>query len=259
MLAAVTLPPNPLEDRPSGPSHELPPPPPGPSHELPFPPPGPLATELPPPPPGHYAPAASDSGTNGLAIAALVCGLAFFVPFAAILAIIFGILALRQIARTFQRGRGMAIAGIVTGSLVVLAWIAVVGLVIASGSSVTTSGAPVATGQAFVDELEPGACFSGLAEESSDPFTVHPCAEPHQAQLITTVTLDGDFPGAEQAVQRAGDRCDAAVEPLLRDDATESLDLYYFGPETALDWRLDRSVQCVLAAADGQMTGSLLK
>ncbi|MGV0764803.1 DUF4190 domain-containing protein [Mycolicibacterium sp. XJ647] len=49
--------------------------------------------------------------TNGLAIAALVCPLVTCVLFP--LGIIFGHIALSQIARTGEGGRGLAIAGLV--------------------------------------------------------------------------------------------------------------------------------------------------
>jgi uncharacterized membrane protein len=52
--------------------------------------------------------------TNGFSIAALVCS--FFSIIGGILGIIFGCVALSQIRRQGQRGRGMAIAGIVIGS-----------------------------------------------------------------------------------------------------------------------------------------------
>ncbi|MEM9527757.1 MAG: DUF4190 domain-containing protein, partial [Bacteroidota bacterium] len=61
--------------------------------------------------------------TDGFAIASLVCGiLGFFTGITAILAIIFGIVALGNIERDPQylRGRGMAIAGIVLGGVVLL-------------------------------------------------------------------------------------------------------------------------------------------
>lgn len=67
---------------------------------------------------------------NGLAVAALVLGLCcwcFFVP--GILAVIFGFLALDRIATSEgrQKGRGMAIAGIVLGwvSIAVLGGLAI--------------------------------------------------------------------------------------------------------------------------------------
>jgi hypothetical protein len=76
----------------------------------------------PPPPPGAPMPpppyGGASSGTNGLAIASLVCGICGFlciVP--AVLGIVFGYRARRQIDESggVQQGRGMATAGLVCG------------------------------------------------------------------------------------------------------------------------------------------------
>ena len=77
-------------------------------------------------PPYPYWQHVSYPTTNGFAIAALACS--FFIIFGAILGIIFGCVALSQIRRQGQRGRGMAIAGIVIGSC----WIV---LIVAAGIS----------------------------------------------------------------------------------------------------------------------------
>jgi Domain of unknown function (DUF4190) len=63
-----------------------------------------------------------------------------FVPFlGAGLGLVFGIVALRQIARSGERGRGLAIAGIVIGGLaLVYSVLVVVGLAI--GTHSTNSG-----------------------------------------------------------------------------------------------------------------------
>lgn len=55
-----------------------------------------------------------ESGVNTAAIVALVCG---FLPLLGILAIAPGVVALKQIKRTGQRGRIPAIIGITFGSL----------------------------------------------------------------------------------------------------------------------------------------------
>jgi Domain of unknown function (DUF4190) len=96
----------------------------------------------PPPPPPPAAPFGQPSstpqrstGTNGLAVASLVCGIAqFFCIFfiGTILALVFGYIAKNQIDQSggAQGGRGLAIAGIVLGyvgiGLAVLYGIAVV-------------------------------------------------------------------------------------------------------------------------------------
>ena len=64
------------------------------------------------------------AGTNGFAIAALICGIVFNV-----LGIIFGFVALNQIKRTGEQGRGMAIAGIWVGAaslVLTVVWVIVV-------------------------------------------------------------------------------------------------------------------------------------
>jgi hypothetical protein len=72
------------------------------------------------PPPGQTwgAPAyAQPRRTNGFAIASLVLGCVFCLLFSGVLAVIFGNIALNQIAQSpdTQTGRGLAIAGIVLG------------------------------------------------------------------------------------------------------------------------------------------------
>jgi Domain of unknown function (DUF4190)/Domain of unknown function (DUF1707) len=72
--------------------------------------------------PGYYPVPATP--TSGLAIGALICGIAelFTLGFAAIPAVILGHLARAQIKRTGERGDGMAIAGLVLGYLGIGIW-----------------------------------------------------------------------------------------------------------------------------------------
>jgi hypothetical protein len=83
---------------------------------------------------------------NPFAITALVCGIVQFVLglavvgniLAAIPAIVFGSIALRQISARGERGRGMAIAGLVLGILGVLYFaLIIVALVIGANTSGT--------------------------------------------------------------------------------------------------------------------------
>lgn len=99
---------------------------------------GPTAAYGPPPgpAPGYgygygYGPAAPV--TNGLAIAALVCGILWLYWIGSILALVFGYVAKSQIDRSggAQGGRGMAIAGIVLGWVGVAALIVVIVIFVA--------------------------------------------------------------------------------------------------------------------------------
>ena len=84
---------------------------------------------------GYYPPAPTVPPTNGLAVAALICGLAevFTFGLAAIPAVIFGHLAHGQIKRTGERGEGMAIAALVFGYLGIGIWTIII-MTIASRS-----------------------------------------------------------------------------------------------------------------------------
>ncbi|HEY8526752.1 MAG TPA: DUF4190 domain-containing protein [Acidimicrobiales bacterium] len=81
--------------------------------------PPPTGWPSPTPPPPRYRP----HKLSGLAVASLVLGITWIFWLGSILALIFGYLALRQIKRTGDSGKGLAIGGIVLG------WIGVVTLV----------------------------------------------------------------------------------------------------------------------------------
>jgi Domain of unknown function (DUF4190) len=84
----------------------------------------------PPPPPGGYGYPSSPedgygypprrAGMNGMAVASLVCSLlGWLCLIGPILGMIFGFVALNQIKQTGQRGRGMALAGIIIGGILI--------------------------------------------------------------------------------------------------------------------------------------------
>ena len=77
--------------------------------------------------------------TNGLAIASLVLGITWIWWIGSLLAVIFGIVALRQIEESNETptGRGMAIAGLVLGfvGLAIVGFIILVMIVGAASSS----------------------------------------------------------------------------------------------------------------------------
>lgn len=88
--------------------------------------------------PAHYAQPGSATGTNGLAIASLVCSCvgAFLFGVPAVLGVIFGFVARSQIRRSggAQAGDGMALAGIIVGFAVIGLYTVVLILALASSS-----------------------------------------------------------------------------------------------------------------------------
>jgi uncharacterized protein DUF4190/uncharacterized protein DUF1707 len=77
---------------------------------------------------GYYPTMVPPQPTSGLAIGAMICGIAeiFTLGFAAIPAVILGHLARAQIKRTGERGDGMAIAGLVLGYLGIAGWLLII-------------------------------------------------------------------------------------------------------------------------------------
>src|SRR3954454_23205469 len=86
-----------------------------------------------------FGPPPQRGGTNGFAVAGLVLGI--LPGLAGILGIVFGAIGLRQIKRTGQDGRGMALAGVILGSiwLVLLAVLIVVAVATDSDSDDSSS------------------------------------------------------------------------------------------------------------------------
>jgi hypothetical protein len=77
--------------------------------------------------------------TNGMAIASMVLGIVWAGWIGSILAVAFGHVALKQIDRTDQAGRGMAVAGLVLGYLG-LGILALIIVIIAIGSAIAGTG-----------------------------------------------------------------------------------------------------------------------
>jgi hypothetical protein len=95
-------------------------------------------------PPSGYQPGLPSAKYSGLAIASLVLSIIWIGGLGAILAVIFAIIALRQIAASQGRvkGRGLSIAGLIIGIIGIIGaavtWI-IVGLVAANAHHVTVS------------------------------------------------------------------------------------------------------------------------
>ena len=104
-------------------------PPPPPSDPFPHPP----GSSFPPQPPGYQpypAGAPMKQGNSGMAIASLVCSLVGVVPcfwlfqIMGVLGTIFGFVGLKQTKSGERGGRGMAMAGVIIGIVLVLACVA---------------------------------------------------------------------------------------------------------------------------------------
>lgn len=203
--------------------------------------------------PGHAVP--QKSGTNGFAIASLVFGIIG----GCLLSVIFGFVALSQIKRNGQGGRGMAIAGIVLSG----AWVVVLIVGVALGglddAERDSTGTVTDGGQVSTFDLAVGDCLNDLEQDTElADIPAVPCTEPHEGEVFAVVTLGGAaYPGDDKLGETAQRRCLKelrAVSPkIIRDPA---YDIYWLQP-TDYTWaRGDRELSC-LVTRETKQAGSI--
>ncbi|MGV9272693.1 DUF4190 domain-containing protein [Streptomyces griseosporeus] len=207
-----------------------------------------------------YSPFNRPAPVNGLAIAALVLGLLCFVP---AVGLVLGVLALVQIRRKGERGKGMAIAGSVLSSVGLALWV----LVLATGGAgdFWEGFKEGARGSANAN-LTKGQCIDmpgGLAEKDVFDVDEVPCSGRHDGEVFHTFEMgDGSTYPGESAVDDAAEyACYPRVNDYVMDSwaMTDDIDVYYIGP-TADTWDFgDRLVACILGHTDEgkTLTGSL--
>ncbi|WP_373312984.1 DUF4190 domain-containing protein [Streptomyces capillispiralis] len=205
-------------------------------------------------PQGPRPPAA----VNGVAIAALVLGVLCFLP---AFGLVLGLVALWQIRRRGERGRGMAIAGAVLSSLGLALWVAA----LATGYAADVwEGVKDGTRGNGVLGLRKGDCFDspgGLEGWATEADRV-PCAREHDGEVFAVVTVpDGSYPGDAELTGTADERCYGLQDAYVMDRwaLPATVDVYYLVPSRE-SWDFgDREITCVFGDRDAQatLTGSL--
>ncbi|WP_324787479.1 DUF4190 domain-containing protein [Streptomyces sp. H51] len=208
-----------------------------------------------------YHPFNRPAPVNGVAVGALVLGLMCFFPGAGL---VLGLVALRQIRRRQERGRGMAVAGAVLSGTGLALW----ALAIAGGvpADVWAGFKDAARGDGSAYSLRTGECFDepggSLEGETYDVDEV-PCAGEHDGEVFASFTMKGyrSYPGDGKVTDVADARCYALRYDYAMDAwaVPDDVDVYYLTP-TRQSWALgDRGVTCVFGNTDerGTLTGSL--
>ncbi|NEC15579.1 DUF4190 domain-containing protein [Streptomyces sp. SID8014] len=234
--------------------------------------PGPYGVPQGPPgtPPGHpghgygygYGYPAPQPPVSGLAIASFVTGVLLCVP---AVGLVLGAFALPGLKRRGERGKGLAVAGMVLSSCGLALWT----LMIATGGFSSfmegfREGMREGGGTAF--SLRAGECFDvpggqGLEGEMYDVDKVT-CARPHDGEVFGVFDLpDGRaYPGEDRIDAIADRRCTALVEGYAgrpAEDLPEDVFVFYYLP-TPESWALDdREVSCLFGKDGGKLTGSL--
>jgi hypothetical protein len=185
---------------------------------------------------------------NAFAIVAFVLGV---LGSGCLLGIVFGVIALVQAKARGQRGRGLAITGIVLSVLWVAGGVALIALGIDVARDTVAEANDVREGDCVRDVPDVNRAVTSLTAVS--------CAEPHRAEVVRVIVVpDGDFPGEAALARRAQDECArglAAYAPRAAQD--QRLSLLYLHPRQA-SWMLgDRQITCLAVHADAPATGSI--
>ncbi|WP_052709173.1 DUF4190 domain-containing protein [Streptomyces sp. NRRL S-495] len=216
--------------------------------------------------PGFPYPAAP-TRTNGFAIASLVTALFCLWP----LALGFAVVALVQISRRNEKGRGLAVSGLVVGVLsLIVSLIAFIGLA-AVGLDEERYGdsrhGP--KGSVAVNDLRVGDCFD-QPPLSGDPAStsvywvrVVPCTAPHHAEVAGTVVLPGGRDDQYPSRKEIGDGAEKLCGPVRDEYALDSwlvpegVDGYYYYPSVRSWMTGDRRVTCTFQDEQQPHAGSV--
>ncbi|MFG2885651.1 DUF4190 domain-containing protein [Streptomyces sp. NPDC048297] len=226
---------------------------------------GPHAPPNPYAPPGYqpwtqgYSPYNQPAPVNGLAVASLVLGLLCCLPGVGLL---LGLIALGQIRRQGQRGKGMAIGGSVLSAIGIALWVL---LLATGGASDFWQGIKDGARDGASISLVKGECFDApggrLSGETYDLDEV-PCSGEHDGEVFASFRLGvGRYPGDDSVAAAADERCYGLQDAYAMDGwaVPADIDVYYLTP-TEESWAAgDREVTCVFGnTTEGRsLTGSL--
>ncbi|NEE03394.1 DUF4190 domain-containing protein [Phytoactinopolyspora halotolerans] len=195
-----------------------------------------------------------DGTRNGFATASLLLGIIGVFTAAAG----FGIAALVHIRQRRQRGRGMAIAGLVLSGAWAVGIVAAIMLTVIDLAERDSDGTITDGGDVSVMSVHVGVCFVNLEEAAEiSRLPAVPCSEPHVAEVFGVFDLpEGEWPGMEAIGEQADSRC---AEILIEYSSTAYEDpgvgLFHLHPLESM-WPRDREIVCIAYALDGAVTGS---
>jgi hypothetical protein len=167
----------------------------------------------------------------------------------ALLAIVFGIVALVRSRRTGGRGKVMASIGIVLG----VTWIGLTVLFIVAAVNGANNG--------NIGSVRTGGCFDST-QQGAISAQVHftSCTQPHNGQVVGTFVLSGGsaWPGRPVISHEASTGCSAMLSSVLQQHSLGSgIRWLYYYPDSRSWSSGDRSASCLLTDPNAKHTGSL--
>ena len=185
-------------------------------------------------------------GVSGFAVASLIFGLIGGV----LLSVPFGFVALGKIRRTGQRGKGMAIAGLVLSGL----WVVCLAVVVVGVLQARANGA-------LSYDFQPGQCFNRAPVDTAGPSAPVDCAQPHFGEVYAVETVqETTYPGKTAVEAFAHSTCPGEVTTALPAGRNHpDIAIAYLIPQDK-SWALgDRTVKCFFHQRDDQPMTGLVK
>ncbi len=197
-------------------------------------------------------------GTDGFAIASLVCGLVAGI----VLSVIFGLIALVRIRKSGQGGRGLAIGGLGVSAV----WLLVLVAAVARGDDGTSpgpyrdsSGRVASGGPVSAADLRTGDCVNGLKEGEVSALDAVVCEAPHDGEVFAIFPIgDGKWPGESTLREQVESGCHQRLAAYSTSAANNAaFEIFVLHP-TQRSWqRGDRTVTCLVHNPANQLMGSV--
>lgn len=148
-----------------------------------------------------------ERGVSGLAVASFVFGILGFALVTWAVSLGLGIAALRRIRRRPQRGKGLAITGIVLSCV----WALLLALAVPSLLAGAKEGFDEGLKEGTISGLKPGDCFNsqGGTFDTSSLVTAVPCTEPHRGEAFGIIQLSREAVRSDdrEALERTRAEC----------------------------------------------------
>lgn len=225
------------------------------------------------------------SQTEPLAVASIATslgGLILLGGLPGVVGLVLGIVALRRIRVNGKQGRGLAITGIVAGSLgiayLLIIGLFIVGLVAEGGpTSYGSEDYGSSTGDGSSDDevddtlppyslrtdLQVGNCLDVYSYEwDMSDTNVISCTLPHEGEVLSLVTMTGpsseSLTAADPVWEAAMDECSATADALLRERVDE-LEVVLFAPHPDQFAGGATTAYCTYFTYEGQISGSAVE
>ncbi|HEY3439034.1 MAG TPA: septum formation family protein [Actinotalea sp.] len=156
-----------------------------------------------------------------------------------------------QVRRRGPR-RGIAISLIVIGALVVATAAVGVGALVRMRFETRALGTVDSPVTVSSRRLSTGHCIGALPRDGDvNRVGVVPCDQPHEAEVVGVLALDGDWPGQARLERKAEDYCE-----MDRAESGAGFQPVVWTPSRGSWGQGDRKILCLAWRATGPVTGS---